>query len=737
MTDSFEYSEPESHYCLIYDDMVHYRNAALRFIREGLENNEKCIMATNAYAHDSIVADFEAAGLKAGEYIENGRLVLLDVTESYSANGGFDPDHTVRIWQNLTERAVSEGFNGLRAAGEATFALENTVSGENLIYYENIINRDLFPHYPFTSLCVYDKNRYPSHIIKAAIKAHPRLIYNDRSYGRNIYYIPPEIYFEGTDGKREVDALLYNIKKNNDTEKAIKESESKFKSLFYHTKIPMLLIDPADGDILDANNFACEYYGYPYSRIINLNMSDINTMADKEIREDMENALKLRKTSFYFNHRLADGRVRTVQVYSSPVEMNRQTYLFSIVVDVTEKMEMEKRLQQAQKMESVGTLAGGIAHDFNNILFPLIGHAELLRADLSQEDTSARESLNEIMGAAFRARELIQQILTFSRRDDQAEKHHPLKLQLVVKECLKLLRSSIPRTIRIDQYVAPGCGMVNASPTAIHQILMNLATNSFQAMEENGGTLKVNLRQVELDDSYSDLLSLKKGSYACLGVSDTGPGIDKSIVDKIFDPYFTTKGKDKGTGLGLSMVHGLVQGMNGDITVYTEPGEGTEFHVYLPVAGTSSENMPDMQHEEEKAVPGGAERILLVDDEEPVADIANRQLERLGYTVTKETSSQNALALFENAPEKYDLLISDLSMPEMNGIKLAGRMKEIKPELPVIICTGFTDRITDETIRKIGIDGYILKPFIKRELAETIRRVLDGAIWENTTEKGE
>jgi len=726
MTDFFEYSEPQSHYCLIYDDMACYRKAALRFIQQGLENNEKCVMATDAYSHDSIVADFEEKGLKAGEYIENGRLVLLDVTESYSASSGFDPDHTVRIWQNLIDQAVSQGFNGLRAAGEATFAMEDTVSGENLICYENLINRDLFPYYPFTSLCVYDKNRYPAHIIKAAITAHPNLIYNDRWYDRNIYYIPPEIYFGGTDGKREVDSLLYNIKKNNDTEKAIKESESKFRSLFYETKIPMLLIDPADGDILDANNFACEYYGYPYTRIINLNLSDINIIGKEEIKEEMESALKLRKTSFYFRHRMADGGIRDVQVYCSPVRMNRQTYLFSIVVDVTEKMEMEKRLRQAQKMESVGTLAGGIAHDFNNILFPLIGHAELLKADLPADDTNARESLDEIMGAAFRARELIQQILTFSRRDDQAEDAHPLKLQLVVKECLKLLRSSIPRTIRIEQHVDPGCGKVMANPTGIHQILMNLATNAFQAMEESGGTLNVNLRQVTLDDSYSDLLSLKKGSYACLAVSDTGPGIEKQVVDKIFDPYFTTKERDKGTGLGLSVVHGLVQGMKGDITVYTEPGEGTEFHVYIPVAEKHSKDMPETQDDEEEAVPCGNERILLVDDEQPVAEIATRQLERLGYTVTKETSSQRALDAFEQNPERFDLLMSDLSMPEMNGIKLAGRMKELKPELPVIICTGFTDRITDETIRKIGIDGYILKPFIKRELAQTMRRVLDG-----------
>ena len=729
MADLFEYSEPQSHYCLIYDDMAHYRKAALRFMQEGLEKNEKCVMATDAYDHDAIVGDFEDNGVAVAEYIRQGRLVLVDVTESYSASGGFDPDHTVRIWQDLTDRAVSEGFTGLRAIGEATFALENTMSGENLIYYENVINRDLFPHYPFTSLCVYDKNRYPSHVIKAAIKAHPKLIYNDNLYNRNIYYVPPEIYFGGTDEKREIDTLLYNIKKNNDTEKAIKESESKFRSLFYETKIPMLLIDPADGGILDANNFACEYYGYPYARIINLNMTDINTIGKEEIKQEMENALELRKTSFLFRHRLADGCIRDVQVYCSPVRMNRQTYLFSIVVDVTEKMEMEKRLRQAQKMESVGTLAGGIAHDFNNILFPLIGHADLLKADLSTDDTSARQSLDEIMGAAFRARELIQQILTFSRRDDQAEEYHPLKLQLVVKECLKLLRSSIPRTIRIEQYVAPECGMVKANPTGIHQILMNLATNAFQAMEENGGTLKVNLRQVELDDSYSDLLSLGKGSYACLAVSDTGPGIDNSIVDKIFDPYFTTKEKDKGTGLGLSVVHGLVKGMKGDVTVYTEPGEGTEFHVYLPVAKKHSDDTPAMQDEAEKAVPGGTERILLVDDEQPVADIANRQLERLGYTVTKETSSQIALETFEKKPDRFDLLISDLSMPEMNGIKLAGRMKEIKPDLPVIICTGFTDRITDETIRKIGLNGYLLKPFIKRELAETIRRVLDG-IWE-------
>ncbi|MGM0642291.1 MAG: MEDS domain-containing protein [Thermodesulfobacteriota bacterium] len=728
MTRFFGHSEPHSHYCLIYDDMIHYRNVVFRFIRQGLEKGEKCVMATEAYDHDSIVADFEEKGLAAQENIDRGRLTLLDVTSSYSANGGFDPDRTMGIWQEETRKAVSSGFKGLRAAGEASFAMENDVSGDNMIYYENIINQDLFPHYPFTSLCIYDKNRYPSHIIKAAIQAHPGLIYNERLYDRNIYYIPPEIYFSETREKMEIDALLHNIEKNHDTEKSIKESEARFKSLFYDTKIPMLLIDPADGCILDASDFACEYYGYPYNRMINLHMSDINVIDKEEIKKEMESALQLRKTSFYFKHRLADGQIRDVQVYCSPVRMNRQTYLYSIIVDITDKMEIEKRLQQAQKMESVGTLAGGIAHDFNNILFPLIGHADLLKADLSKEDTVARESLDEIMGAAFRARELIQQILTFSRAEqDHKGQYHPLKLQLVVKECLKLLRSSIPRTIRIDQYVDPECGMVRASPTGIHQILMNLVTNSFQAMEESGGNIKVALRQVELDNSYSGLLELGAGAYACLSVSDTGPGIEKDVVDKIFDPYFTTKGEGKGTGLGLSVVHGIVKGMKGDINVYTEPGEGTEFHVYLPVAAVNEAEMSDQGQDEAADVPEGREHILLVDDEQPVADIAGLQLERLGYTVTKTTSSKDAFKVFEQTPDRFDLVLSDLSMPEMNGIKLAGRIKELTPDIPVIICTGFSDRITDETIRQLGIDGYILKPFIKKELADTVRRVLDHA----------
>ncbi len=728
MTRFFGHSEPQSHYCLIYDDMIHYRNVVFRFIRQGLEKGEKCVMATEAYDHDSIVADFEEKGLAAQENIDRGRLTLLDVTSSYSANGGFDPDRTMGIWQEETRKAVSSGFKGLRAAGEASFAMENDVSGDNMIYYENIINQDLFPHYPFTSLCIYDKNRYPSHIIKAAIQAHPGLIYNERLYDRNIYYIPPEIYFSETREKMEIDALLHNIEKNHDTEKSIKESEARFKSLFYDTKIPMLLIDPADGCILDASDFACEYYGYPYNRMINLHMSDINVIDKEEIKKEMESALQLRKTSFYFKHRLADGQIRDVQVYCSPVRMNRQTYLYSIIVDITDKMEIEKRLQQAQKMESVGTLAGGIAHDFNNILFPLIGHADLLKADLSKEDTVARESLDEIMGAAFRARELIQQILTFSRAEqDHKGQYHPLKLQLVVKECLKLLRSSIPRTIRIDQYVDPECGMVRASPTGIHQILMNLVTNSFQAMEESGGNIKVALRQVELDNSYSGLLELGAGAYACLSVSDTGPGIEKDVVDKIFDPYFTTKGEGKGTGLGLSVVHGIVKGMKGDINVYTEPGEGTEFHVYLPVAAVNEAEMSDQGQDEAADVPEGREHILLVDDEQPVADIAGLQLERLGYTVTKTTSSKDAFKVFEQRPDRFDLVLSDLSMPEMNGIKLAGRIKELTPDIPVIICTGFSDRITDETIRQLGIDGYILKPFIKKELADTVRRVLDHA----------
>ncbi|MBW1938997.1 MAG: response regulator [Deltaproteobacteria bacterium] len=391
----------------------------------------------------------------------------------------------------------------------------------------------------------------------------------------------------------------------------------------------------------------------------------------------------------------------------------------AIFRNITESKEMEQQLQQAQKMESLGTLAGGIAHDFNNVLSPMMGYAEIILDDLP-EDSPHRKNITTILQGAKRARDLVKQILTFSRQVDQKLK--PTKVQLIIKEVLKLIRSSLPSTIEIKQNVSNKCGLVMADFTQIHQIAMNLMTNAYQAMEAEGGELEVTLKEVELGvDDLTDS-SMTPGAYVCLIVADTGPGMDQSAISHIFEPYFTTKESGKGTGLGLAVVYGIVKSYQGEIRIYSGPGKGSAFHIYLPIIKTQVET------EKTKAVTPvqkGTEQILLVDDEEPIVSMESEMLERLGYQVVARTSSPDALEAFRASPDKFDLVITDMTMPNLTGVQLSQKLLEIKSDIPIIICTGFSTKVDGEKAKAAGIRGYVMKPVVKSELAEKIREVLD------------
>jgi len=384
-----------------------------------------------------------------------------------------------------------------------------------------------------------------------------------------------------------------------------------------------------------------------------------------------------------------------------------------------ERARLESQLRQAQKMEAIGTLAGGIAHDFNNILFPIIGYAEMGILDIPEED-HVRKTLIEILNASKRASELVQQILTFGRQRDQELK--PLKAQLVVKEALKLIRSSLPTTIEIYQYIKKDCAPIMADPSQIHQVVMNLCTNAFHAMEKDGGTLKVNLGEVALTIDEVTGLDMEPGPYLCLTVSDTGQGMNSTTMERIFDPYFTTKEKGKGTGLGLAVVHGIVKSYGGDIRVYSEPEKGTSFHVYIPVIkpdNLASETVSD------GPLQTGHEHILLVDDEIQIVDMQKQMLERLGYQVTARTGSIDALEAFREDPAQFDLVITDMTMPNMTGDELTRELKNIRPDIPVILCTGFSEKISKEIADALGIEGFLMKPIVMKDLAKTIRGALN------------
>lgn len=413
-------------------------------------------------------------------------------------------------------------------------------------------------------------------------------------------------------------------------------------------------------------------------------------------------------------------RERTAQLVQSNQDLMREIEAHRRADK--EKRDLEYQLRQAQKMEAIGTLAGGIAHDFNNILSPIIGYSEMIIDDV-ENSSPIKGKIEQILMAAVRAKELVRHILTFSRQTEQ--ELMPLELHPVVKESLALLRASIPSTIEIRQKIDTSCPPVLADPTQIHQIVMNLCTNAYHAMRDKGGVLGVEMCEVTLDASDCMHLKINPGRYVKISVSDTGTGIPKNILDRVFDPYFTTKAPGEGTGLGLSVVHGIVKSHNGEIKIYSEVGKGTSVNVYLPCI-MESQKTGATTHSG-SGVPTGSESVLVVDDEEYVVVMLTEMLQRLGYRVRGFKDSIEAFAEFSRNPAEYDILVTDQTMPKMTGSELAEQCMRIKDGLPVVLCTGFSEILTEEKARAIGIREYVTKPVVKADMARAIRKALDAS----------
>jgi signal transduction histidine kinase/CheY-like chemotaxis protein len=385
-----------------------------------------------------------------------------------------------------------------------------------------------------------------------------------------------------------------------------------------------------------------------------------------------------------------------------------------------EKQKIATRLRQAQKMESIGTLAGGIAHDFNNILSAIMGYSEMTLYSLSA-DSKARANLEQVLQASNRARDLVNQILAFSRQSEQTRK--PVQISPLVKETLKLMRASLPTTIKIMEQINENGALIEADPTQIHQVLMNLCTNASDAMREKGGALKVDLDRLNLYEKEAALLypDLNPGIYEMVSVSDTGDGMDSATMERIFDPYFTTKEAGKGTGMGLSVAHGIVKSHGGVINVHSELGKGTTFQILLP----SIDGVAKSEVDEDKPLPKGDERILFVDDEATLVDLGKQMLEHLGYKVEGKTSSIEALETFRARPDDFDLILTDKTMPNLTGFDLGKECKVIRPDIPIILCTGFSESSLLLRAGSMGISEIIMKPLLMRDLAGAIRKVLD------------
>ncbi|OKY73871.1 MAG: hypothetical protein BM485_16480 [Desulfobulbaceae bacterium DB1] len=421
------------------------------------------------------------------------------------------------------------------------------------------------------------------------------------------------------------------------------------------------------------------------------------------------------------SHRKKDGRVFEADSAVSPIvdqRGRRMGYVF-VMRDVTEQIKVEAMFRQTQKMEAIGTLAGGIAHDFNNILAAVFGFAEIAKIDVPP-DSRAGRSLDKILEAAGRARDLVKQILTFSRRTDLQPQ--PIHLRVLVKEAMKLLTASLPSTIAIQANFQSG-EAVMADPSSIHQIIMNLCANAGHAMRKTGGILSISLLDVDLDSDFARVhAGITPGRFVRLTVSDTGHGIPPEVVDRMFEPFFTTKEEGEGTGMGLAVVHGIVQRLGGAVTVHSEIGKGSSFAVYLPM---HTGGLEEKKREDER-VAGGSERILFVDDEAFIVDVAKQMLELLGYQVIARTSSREALAYFTEHADDIDLLITDYTMPAMTGIDLAGKVREIRPDLPILLCTGYNAGLSVDEIEAAGIREIVYKPVVRKDLAAIVRRTLDA-----------
>ncbi len=526
-----------------------------------------------------------------------------------------------------------------------------------------------------------------------------------------------------SEAAKRVLVSITDVTKLKATEKVLKASQSNLMALIENADDVMVLRD-VEGKAIVYN----EAFAKTVKRLFNIEAKPgIRTMDFLPEKEKMYWEKVLAKVQTGISQRKEyeweiDGQIRYFYTSHNPIRVGNQIIgTAEITRDITERKEMAARIQQSQKMEAIGNLAGGIAHDFNNLLFPIVGMAELLMEDLPY-GSAEHENAQEIYNAGRRGSDLVKQILAFSRQTEH--KMIPIHIQQILQEILKLIRATIPSYIEISEDIQPDCGLIFADPTQIHQVAMNIITNAFHAVESKGGKITIRIKEV---DTKADLLieePLANKRYVLLSISDTGCGIPSNIRDKIFEPYFTTKAQGKGTGLGLAVVYGIIKEHKGDIKVYSEAGKGTTFNIYLPIMAEGKE---ENKNKILKSDPRGNEHILVVDDEASIVRLEQQMIERLGYQVTACVSSTEALKLFKADCELFDLVISDMTMPIMTGDQLARELIAIRADIPIILCTGFSERVNQENAADFGVKGFLMKPIVKSEIAKIIRELLDAS----------
>ena len=543
---------------------------------------------------------------------------------------------------------------------------------------------------------------------------HPIAVYKDEriaGWRDNFVYKLPSgeivaIYSDETERKKAAEEL--------------QESEAKYSEILENILVGVYQVT-LDGKFLFANQKMLEMFGYSSSEELERIGGITGLYARPEERPGVVDEIISKgfiNDEFEYKHK--DGQSVWVKLHTRKTKSKEGTIILEgLMEDVTEIRKMAAQLQQSQKMEAVGTLAGGIAHDFNNILAIILGNAELASDDVP-DSNPANECLDEIRLASVRAKEMVKQLLAFSRKTDEVS--IPMNMSPIIKESMKMLRSAIPTSVEFKQHISDDPCSIMGDASQINQIVMNLVTNAADAMSEEGGLLEVTLEKIILQEEKACFdWVLSPGPYIRLRMRNTGEGIGPEIMKRIFDPYYTTKEVGKGTGMGLSVVHGIVKRNGGGIRVESELGKGTLFEIYFPAL----EKMVEEEKKPEGEIKGGSERILFVDDEESMVNLNRQRLERLGYQVKSTTKPFEALEWFKADPDQFDVIITDMTMPRMTGDKLTAEVLKIRPHMPVIICTGYSQRMSAKKAAALGVLKYIEKPMDTQDLASSIREVLD------------
>lgn len=693
--------------------------------------------------HDSIIQD------------ENGKpagvvSLMLNITAEKTAEGELKQSHDQleemvakrskelidinnRLSEEIGERTKAE--NALMESEERYRSIfENSSAATILIEPDMTIS---MANAKTEKICKLPRNEFIGHskILEFITPVHRdriKLYHELRMKGDK--NVPQQFDFQITDGNGNIRDLLANVKWIEETQQTIasllditernllQKERQKLAAVIDQSDTAVIITDP-HGNIEYVNQAFESLSGFDRKECIGKTI-EAHFFSDKDRRVFKQMTFMVSGEDSWsgrVENLRRDGRTYIADTRIFPIcnERGKAINLVCVKTDVTHEVQLEKQLQHSQKMEAIGTLAGGIAHDFNNILGGILGHAEISMLK-AKENEHLKRNLQRILDGCQRAKELVQNILTFSRKHENETKN--IELQIIIKEVLKLLRASIPSTIEFKQSISNESSIVCASPTQIHQIVMNLCTNASQAMQKSGGVLEVILKNVELKPAQCEgMQSLIPGPHCLLRVRDTGEGMDMDTSSHIFEPYFTTREQTGGTGLGLSVVHGIVKNYNGAIFVDSSPDEGTTFDVYLPRVGDEI----DVSMPVEDSLPGGREHILVADDELFILEIMSDMLSSLGYKVETVNSGNEAIEKFNSAPEDYDLVIADLTMPKITGTMLAVQIKKVRKDIPIILTTGMTFDKEAEAKEFNDFNAILNKPILYNDLAKTIRDVLD------------